>query len=237
MDIRGVFPFISGILCGAGGTAVILDRYYCEKYEERMKLVEANLLDYYKNERVREKLEEKKKEYFATGEGTNTGRDKGILPKEERIRIKDDWSIDKSEFFDYTKFYTQKQTDSLIIAEPEKSIDTVSDESQAEINEYSKEIRRSSMPPRILSDREAAMIPDDEYTTVKLYYYMYDDTVVAEGEDLEAPWRVIEEPEKLIGECLTKHGFDSNSDEMLYVINNQLKEVYHIKKKWANYRS
>ena len=82
MDIRGVFPFISGILCGAGGTAVILDRYYCDKYEERMKLVEANLRDYYRNEKVREKLEEKKKEYFATGEETNTGRDKGILPKE-----------------------------------------------------------------------------------------------------------------------------------------------------------
>lgn len=237
MDIRGVFPFISGILCGAGGTAVILDRYYCEKYEERTKLVEANLRDYYKNERVREKLEETKKGYFATGGETNTGRDKGIMPKEQRIQIKEDWSIDKSEVFDYTKFYMQKQPDAMIIAEPEKNIDSVSDEEQSEITEYSKEIRRSSMPPRILSDREVDMIPNDEYTIVKLYYYMYDDTVVAESEEKDEPWRVIPEPEKLIGDCLTKHGFDSNSDEMLYVINNQLKEVYHIKKKWANYRS
>lgn len=233
MDNKLFFlTFLGGIGCGFAAGITALNSEYEKKLDEQVSKIKHNLETY--ND-IQLKIENKKEEYRHTGEETNTGREQGLLTNEERVQIKEDWSIDNSEIFDYTKFYTQKQPDAMIIKEPEKAIDTVSDESQEEISEYSKEIRRSSMPPRILSDKEVKMIPEDEYTFVKLYYYMYDDTIVRDSDDPDSPWRAVTNYEDLIGDCLTKNGFDSNSEEVLYIINNQLKEVYSVKKKWASF--
>ena len=88
------------------------------------------------------------------------------------------------------------------------------------------------MPPRVLSQREFEMIPKDEYDTVSMCYYMYDDTLVNTSLD---NWAAVGDIEFYVGNCLTKSGFDSNDEEQLYVINYQQKEVYIIKKKWASY--
>ena len=235
MDNKMFFlTFLGGLGCGFASGVVALNGEYEKKFDDQVAALKRNMKDY---KDIQAKLEEKKKAYNQIGEETNTGREEGLLTKEQRVKIKEDWSIDKSEIFDYTKFYTQKQKDSLIIAEPEKFIDSVSDESQKEITEYSKEIRRSSMPPRSLSKREMDMIPTDEYERLKLLYYMYDDTLVIDNDELDAPWIVVRDVEDMIGDSLTKNGFDSNSEEYLYVINYTRKEVYTIEKKWASYSS
>lgn len=232
MDMRLLLPFIGGFVCGVGSTAITFDKYYDEKMSEQLEQIKKNLESYQKQIDIDK--EKKRLEYKPESTESNTEREVGAIAAGERIKIKESWANENHEYVDYTLCYTQKNSGEGF-NEPDPSIDTVSDTDQKEITEYSKEIRRSSMPPRILSDREAAMIPDDEYTFVDMYYYMYDDTLVIESKDLDGLWRVVQDPDKLIGDSLTKHGFDSNSEEILRVINYTQKEVYRIKKKWASY--
>lgn len=236
MDIRWVVPFLGGAACGIGLTAITLDKKYEKQMNERIETIKKNYEDFEKELELNKdlRLTEEREKYKRSTEESNTGRENGILPKNERVTLKENWAIVDKDTIDYTKFYTQKET-GADVKEPETTVDSVSEEDQKEITEYSEEIRRSSMPPRILSKREMEMIPKDDYEHIRLLYYMYDDTLVIDNDELDAPWIVVHDVDGMVGDCLTKHGFDSDTEEYLYVINYQRKGVYTVKKKWASY--
>lgn len=88
--------------------------------------------------------------------------------------------------------------------------------------EHQKNKNRS---PKIISAEVYGGLPAHIEKKV-LYLYSYDETVVDEDNDDEP----LTEPERLIGDALTKYGFIDNEERIIFVMNYALDTCYEIQK-------
>ena len=228
MDKTGILIYLGGVITGAFVSLYAMDEHYEKLYNEKLLAVKKNYAEFEK----KLKAIEAKKDYKSESTDSNTGRTTvNVLPKEERVNIKENWKIKDGIYLDYTQFYKQKNSEAFVIKEPEKAINTVTEESNIDIANFSEETRRTSMPPKIATEREVEMLPE-EYNTIDMIYYVYSDTLVIANDER---WEVLKDPTVMIGDNLTKYGFDYNEQDVLLVINYQRKESYRIVKRWANY--
>ena len=81
MDIKWIVPFLSGLACGIGGTAVTLDRHYSKQFEEEVDILRKNFEDYKKLNPIEnsDSNNGERTEYNSSSSESNTGRDEGIL--------------------------------------------------------------------------------------------------------------------------------------------------------------
>lgn len=85
--------------------------------------------------------------------------------------------------------------------------------------------RNKNKPPKIISADVYGELP--AYIEKKvLYLYAYDETVVDEDNDDEP----LTEPERLIGDALTKYDFIDNDERIIFVMNYALGTCYEIQK-------
>lgn len=77
--------------------------------------------------------------------------------------------------------------------------------------------------PSIISADEASTVPD-EYDTEVLYYYVQNDVVVDDFDE------VIDEPEKSLGNLLESSGFKTDLNRHLYIKNPRLCVIFNIQK-------
>ena len=87
---------------------------------------------------------------------------------------------------------------------------------------------RRTRPPRIIKEDDYGSMPGYDYC--ELYYYVGDKLVV----DVETD-TIIDNPEYLIGDSLTKYGFADNAESRIYVRNEALGIDYEVEKKFGSY--
>lgn len=229
-DLKEILIFVGGVITGVGSAMFLLDKDYDNRLEEARR----NLESYYssKPDLSELKRETKKTEERKPDESTNTGREKGILKNDERVKIKETWSDDTGEFIDYTKYY-KAHNSTLKISEPENTKKTTTDEDDIDISNFSDDSRRINISPKIASEREMELLPrDGSYEFMDMKYFVYDDTLVLTPE--EDPWQVVDQ-EEYLGDCLVKEGFDQNDEDTLYVINYLHETVYTVHKTYGMY--
>lgn len=101
-------------------------------------------------------------------------------------------------------------------------------ETSTEEDAFDEHQKNKNRPPKIISVEAYGDLPayiDHEV----LYFYSYDEMLC---DDNEEP---VEEPERLIGDALTKYGFIDNDEEIIFVMNYALDTSYEIQKVYASW--
>lgn len=153
---------------------------------------------------------------------------KGTVLTDERSAMMQDVSnVDFDE--KTTTNYVVKDEELLAEGEyPEEDEDEFdgTEEEENEINEaYQRDRDRD---PRIISFDKMAEL-DASYENRTLFFYMYDDTVVDEDDN------IVDEPHLLLGDCLEKYGFVDNEEKLIFVQNFKLRTVYEVEKVWKSF--
>lgn len=111
-----------------------------------------------------------------------------------------------------------------------ENLDGEEDEDEEDENEAAG--RRISA--EIESGKKPKLIKIEDFTSgceyhdkVTLYYYIEDDILATEEEEM------IDDRERLVGDCLTKYGFVDNDEKTIYVRNTALSTDYEIVKVWS----
>lgn len=101
--------------------------------------------------------------------------------------------------------------------------------SGADVDEFFKEHqKKKGRKPRIISVEEAANLP--EYIdAMTWFYYATNDVMVDEDEE------IIEDPERYIGDALTKYDFANNDEKRIFVMNYELDTCFEIMKILGSY--
>lgn len=92
-------------------------------------------------------------------------------------------------------------------------------------NYYAKERR----PPKMISSEAFEYDGRGIYDKEDLYYYVYDDTLATEDEEIVA------DADYLIGDALDKYGFRTSDEDEIYVRNFSMTTDYRITKMFASY--
>ena len=127
-----------------------------------------------------------------------------------------------------------------IAAELEHPQDSDEDEDPDYIDEEEEERKKQMEMSRVWTEEVNApgapkIIPLDEFGStgyldeVTLYYYTDDDTLVTEDEE------IIPNREEVIGDALTRFGFDKNDEKVIYVRNTKRSTDYEISKIFGAY--
>lgn len=101
-----------------------------------------------------------------------------------------------------------------------KSIYETSSPEEDAFDDHQKNKYRS---PKIISSEAYGNLPAHIEQEV-LYFYAYDEVLT---DDNEEP---VEEPERLVGDALTKYGFVDNEERIIFVMNYSLDTCYEIQK-------
>lgn len=83
--------------------------------------------------------------------------------------------------------------------------------------------KNKDRPPKIISAETYSSLPGYIDQTI-LYFYAYDEVLCDENEE------AVEEPERLIGDALTKYGFVDNDERIIFVMNYAIDTCYEIQK-------
>lgn len=83
--------------------------------------------------------------------------------------------------------------------------------------------KNKNKPPKIISSEAYANLPSYVDQDV-LYFYSYDEILCDDNED------PVEEPERLIGDALTKYDFTNSDERIIFVMNYALDTCYEIQK-------
>ena len=261
--VFGIGAAVGGLLAWAGSYIFFRkkldqwDRAYEDLQKENHEIVKSS------EKRINE-LREANKEFASKiikhddipTQASNTGRDKGVLSRQQRDDIRKKLEKNYEGTTSYARAYVGKDTVDDIeeelaeqehpeddepeidesYADPreqehEGDISTTLPESskEADVDEFFKEHqKKKGRKPRIISVEEAANLP--EYIESQtLFYYATNEVMTDEDEE------VIEDPKRLIGDALTKYGFADNDEQRIFVMNYQLDTCYEIAKILGSY--
>lgn len=103
--------------------------------------------------------------------------------------------------------------------------ESVSDAEIREANYYAAERRK----PKFITEDVFEYDGRDIYDKADLYYYVYDDTLATEDEE------IIDNEEHTVGNCLDKYGFRNSDEGEIYVRNFYTMTDYRITKMYASF--
>lgn len=218
--------FVAGVAAGSAVTFYLVKKKFEEKADTEVKQV----IDAY-NKMVYEK------------EGPGKSSLDGSLVGEETIDVKEKVSLlnNKPDILDYTKFFHEKNSDRVNVSEITK-VPNLDGESEGEaedespeddeaysdeedlkeqvdyenymLNHASEEAIRDNKPPYEI-DAAAFDIECAHYDKIDLIWYMLDDTLANEAEE-------IVDKNLFVGSLIEDSGFDRNDLEIMYVRNDKL---------------
>ena len=231
---------IGGIV-GVTSTVIFLKKRMMKELDRRVEEMEA----YYKKSDEYDKKKRapsQKPSYADASTESNTGRENGILTGKERVDICKPTDCKEDSKTDYKGAFQGSKTENYIVKDgemrpaadeellaeseyPEEDLDEENDPEKEMFESYQKDRGRE---PRIISFDKMGEL-DASYDNQVLYFYMYDDTIVDEEDN------VIDEPHLLLGDCLEKYGFVDNDEKMIFVQNFALRTVYEVEKVWKSF--
>lgn len=233
MTNRDIIIFGSGLGIGIGSGILATMQYFKKKYSTIADQQIAEMEEYYgKDNYIRQDtriIEDDADEVNPINEDGEPDRTRGVLDQDARDEIKkkllDNYARSSEMATNYAQIskelFEQKRAE---VEHPED------DEEEEPITETPEEIadyehkQNFNKPPRIISLEEYNSLPGN-IDTQTLYFYLHDG-VVTDDDENEIP-----DPETLIGDSLTKYGFDEDDEEMIiFVMNYQLDTAYEIQK-------
>lgn len=142
-----------------------------------------------------------------------------ILLKSSSSIIKEKLSRNLDSTTNYASIYSKKKEENEEMDEKEPTVD----EDSIEEEYFDTHQKVKNRPPKIISEESLGDIPE-YYDSETLFYYAEDDVLATESEE------AIDDPERLVGDCLTKYNFKENDEERIFVRNWSLDTVYEIQK-------
>lgn len=230
MTNRDVAIFVGGAIAGAVGSVLGTMGYFKNKYEKLANDQIMEIEEYYNDKISKNYIREDDAEINPIDDDgvSNTGRENGVLSEQERSAIKEKLLDNYARTSNNATNYSQISTERFIAKREEEDEDepvTMTPEEIAD-DEHKKNFDK---PPRILSLDEYSNLPS--YIDTQTLYYYFDNMVVTDDND-----EVIDDYERLVGDCLDKGDFINSQDEMmLFVMNYQLDTAYEIQKVMASY--
>ena len=109
------------------------------------------------------------------------------------------------------------------------------DENEVDKDEFAGEIRDANYysenrrPPKLIKEDTFEYDGRDIYDKIDLYYYVHDDTLASEDEE------IIDNIEHTVGDCLDKYGFRKNDEAEICVRNFYTMTDYRITKMFAEF--
>lgn len=212
MEVKLAIAFAGGVLSGAGAMYLALNKFFRKRSEDEIKSVEKAF-----TERIQEVEEERDN---ALGVAKKAVIENGSNEKKDEVRsealenstvmnsIINGMSKDK---VDYSTYYPDDHPQD---DEPEEDVSEV-------INTVNNK-RSDRKYAKIISYDDYGSLPGYDYK--ELYYYQGDDTLVDDQED------IIDNPELLLGDALTKYGFKTSDERTIYVRNEDFSCDYEITK-------
>ncbi len=193
--------------------------YYAKKYKDIADKQISEMEEYYKRvDEYARKPDESEKD------DQNESRENGILPKDKRDAMRKDLfnNASRSDSVNYKGMYkNKKEVDPAELEHPED--DQNDEEDNPEKEAFEEHRKNMNKPPRIISAEHASNLP--MYIESEcLFFYTYDEILCDENED------PIDEPERLIGDSLTKYGFADSNEKTIYVLNYAMDTCYEIQK-------
>lgn len=212
-----LISFAAGTLVGGIAGIFGSKKYFEKKAKKTIDERCLELEEYYEHndEFKRVKLNDELKEVT-----TNTGRENGILPTNERDQLRN--SKYEKIRTDYKGIYKSQYVDPAEKEHPEDDSDA---DSERAFDEHQQNKKR---PPRIISFQTLGEL-GNEWEEKTLMYYIENDVLTTE-EDVP-----IEDRELLVGDCLDKYGFVNSDEEIIYVQNFTLNTVYEVQKIFSEY--
>lgn len=221
LDIKNIIFFTSGVITGVTGMYI----YMKKKLNSEKELKEAIINEYDEYFGLTDsytRVNDDEEEEYVNPEDS---RQNGILSEEKRKEIKEKLEKNRRITTDYAKIYRKynKSTEESSIEEEDPEEDEEEESEDERINSDYKE--NKDRAPKIISENSLGDLP--EYYETKCLYYYTEDEVLTDDED-----NPIEDPEYILGNCLTKYGFtDPENEEMsIFVQNFGSSTVYEVQK-------
>lgn len=262
MNIKNILYFIGGIIVGGSVSVFATKKHFQEKYKAYYEEDRNYLETYYgKTNEYRKK----KKEENEDPSEMDVSRPGGRMTPEERASVKEKLQKNYEQTTNYAAMYktSSDDIDPAEMEHPEEehsekacgtcfyyrdcfcelnsehvnTEDSCSDwepEPTNDQNEVSEEKafedhqKNMNKPPKIISVEDYGNLPAHIDQQV-LYFYSYDETLCDENEE------IIEEPELLIGDALTKYNFVDSDESCIFVMNYATDTCYEIQKVDASY--
>lgn len=233
MKLESKSNFLFGLLVGAISGFAAAGVYFKKKYQAMLEEEKEDLEEYYG----------RGYEYYKGEKGTEEQKDAPLEGEEEQPNpekmdeIKKKLQKNWTRTTDYSSIYKEAKK-GLEVNEEEQEMRRRDYESQMdpteEMIQFTEETKH--LPPTELSWEEVQKLPELVEQS-EFVYYLVDDTVVCEDEQID---EVISDPENFLGDVLETSGFYDDDRKEIYVMNYELSTLYHVKKRdnaYINYEN
>lgn len=229
MNIKNILYFIGGIIVGGSVSVFVTKKHFQEKYKAYYEEDRNYLETYYgKTNEYRKK----KKEENEDPSEMDVSRPGGRMTPEERASVKEKLQKNYEQTTNYAAMYktSSDDIDPAEMEHPEEGEPEPTNDQNEVSEEKAFEDHQKNMnkPPKIISVEDYSNLPAHIDQQV-LYFYSYDETLCDENEE------IIEEPELLIGDALTKYDFVDSDESCIFVMNYATDTCYEIQKVDASY--
>ena len=223
-EYRIALSFVSGLLIGSGATYLALKKYFEKKCDRDCESVEKAF-----TARIQEIEDEKDN---ALGVATKAIKKANSYEKNDEVKsdiftskdamggiIREIGSDDNQ--VDYRTYYPKNSPEAIA------SDGVPSEDDEEVVNTVNNKKETGNRRIRVISADDYGSIPG--YDFKELYYYQGDGILVDDTED------IIDNPELLIGDALTKFGFAENDDKQICVRNDEFSCDYEIMKIFGSF--
>lgn len=219
MNVKGILLFSGGVVIGAAGGVIGATLYWKKRIQKFVDREVESVKEFYANNNISEfvnvgvDIPEKDLNQIAKNP---SGEISGVNVKARRPG--------KPEYVDYNKYYISANSDPAESIAPSEEDD---DEEIRNILDGQEATRKMKKPPRIISHEEYGLRP--ELDKIELYFYAGDSVLAnEEGE-------IVTDEDVLIGDALTKYGFNENDESVIFVRNESVGADYEITKTFSRY--
>lgn len=259
MNLKNILFLLGGLVTGGAIGVLSTKKYFQEKYQKRYEEDRDSLEEYYQkvDEYAREDrdIEEEFEDDGINSPEEGESRPGGRMSDKERAEIKkklkQNWEgttnyagMYKTESKNEEEITTTNESDEEICknckyfesmveycemngdpCSPNGHCDEFVHEGDATPEEevFEEHQKNKDRPPKIISADAYSNLPA-HIEQVVLYFYTYDEVLCEDNEE------IVEEPELLIGDALTKYDFIDSDERIIFVMNYAQDTCYEIQK-------
>lgn len=233
MNIKMIASFAAGVVVGGITGVVAMRQFYSRKIDEMMELMyddddvnceneSGNGDDENESDGGDDDVDDEEQNTSKKGTKNNSGHNDGGRDTVDLNKIRDKINRNWERTSNYASMYDNPEPEDVDADEDYMSEAQTREEIEEEemFDEYQNNRGRR---PKIISLDDYSSLPGNVDTGV-LYYHRYDAVLVDEADE------VIDEPERLIGDSLTKYGWDESEESRMYVMNYDMNTAFEVVK-------
>lgn len=237
--VKGFIIFVSGAAAGGSVAAFFVHRWAKKTYlaaaDDKVRSLE-EYIDRIRNEELLSDLGYKEESEVSNGDSGKSGNYISDGKKDAARKVMDHAKKVNSEpeYHDYTQYSKAEGAKSIDPADYTHPVD--SDETgyeefdEDEYEQARQDALSRSWSEKINSGSKPKIIPFEEYGStgyldeVTLYFYQEDGILATEDNE------ILTDKEAILGDALTKFGFDKNDEKVIYVRNYSRSTDYEVSK-------